>query len=334
MASATDHRDGPHDECGVFGIYAPEHDVARLAYFALFALQHRGQESAGIATAPRGGSIMGIRDQGLVSQVFDEHKLRSLIGDMAIGHVRYSTTGSSEWENAQPIVRDDRRTLALAHNGNLINAVELHSELRGQDVPFRSTSDSEIIAALLATHDAERIEDAVADVLPRLRGAFSTVAMTEDAVVAFRDPHGLRPLALGMIEGADGRAAYCVASESCAFDLIGARFLREVQPGEVVTLTERGIKTQMVAGGERHAFCVFEYIYFARPDSRMAGTVLQVARAKMGEILWREAPVEADLVIPVPGPPGCPRTTASSRTATWRVRSSSPARSYAATACG
>jgi amidophosphoribosyltransferase len=303
MPPPFDQRDGPRDECGVFGIYAPEHDVARLAYFALFALQHRGQESAGIATAPRGGSIMAIRDQGLVAQVFDEHKLRSLIGDMAIGHVRYSTTGSSEWENSQPIVRDDRRTLALAHNGNLINAVELHSELRGRDVPFRSTSDSEIIAAMLATHPAERIEDAVADVLPRLSGAFSTVVMTEDAVVAFRDPHGLRPLALGMIEedlGPPPRAVYCVASESCAFDLIGARFLREIQPGEVVTLTERGVGSRLVAGSERHAFCEFEYIYFARPDSRMGGTVLQVARARMGEILWHEAPVAADLVIPVP----------------------------------
>ncbi len=301
MPLLNDHRDGPRDECGVFGIYGPEHDVARLAYFALFALQHRGQESAGIATAPRGGSIMAIRDQGLVSQVFDEHTLRSLVGDMAIGHVRYSTTGSSEWENAQPIVRDDHRTLALAHNGNLINAVELHAELRGRDVPFRSTSDSEIIAALLATHPAERIEDAVADVLPRLQGAFSTVVMTEDAVVAFRDPHGLRPLALGMIEdSATGSAVYCVASESCAFDLIGARYLRDVQPGEMVTLTAGGLRTRMVSEGARRAFCVFEYIYFARPDSRMAGTVLQVARARMGEILWREAPVEADVVIPVP----------------------------------
>jgi len=284
----------------VFGLYAPGHDVARVAYFGLFALQHRGQESAGIATAQRGGNIMAIRDQGLVAQVFDEHKLRSLVGDMAIGHVRYSTTGSSEWENAQPIVRDDRRTLALAHNGNLINAVELHAELRGRDVPFRSTSDSEIIAALLATHPAERIEDAVADVLPRLKGAFSTVVMTEESVVAFRDPHGIRPLALGVIDddGA-GPAPYCVASESCAFDLIGARYLREVQPGEVITLTDRGVKTRLVTT-ERPAFCVFEHIYFARPDSRMAGTVLQVARAKMGEILWHEAPVEADLVIPVP----------------------------------
>jgi amidophosphoribosyltransferase len=300
LPSAIDHRDGPRDECGVFGIYAPDHDVARLAYFALFALQHRGQESAGIATAPRGGSIMAIRDQGLVAQVFDEHMLRSLVGDMAIGHVRYSTTGSSEWENAQPIVRDDRRTLALAHNGNLINAVELHSELREREVPFSSTSDSEIIAALLTTHPAERIEDAIADVVPRLRGAFSTVVMTDEKVIAFRDPAGLRPLALGEIVDQDGLPSYCVASESCAFDLIGARYLREVQPGEMVVLTEGGFRSQMIAEGERHAFCVFEYIYFARPDSRMAGTVLQVARARMGEILWREAPVDADVVIPVP----------------------------------
>src|ERR1019366_10123089 len=177
MPAHPDDRDGPRDECGVFGIYGPGHDVARLTYFALFALQHRGQESPGIATASRGGNIIAIRDQGLVSQVFDEHTLRSLVGDMAIGHVRYSTTGSSAWENTQPIVRDDRRTLALAHNGNLINAVELHAELRGRDVPFRSTSDSEIIAALLATRPAPSIEDAVVDVLPRLKGAFSTVVM-------------------------------------------------------------------------------------------------------------------------------------------------------------
>jgi len=301
LVHVNDHRDGPRDECGVFGIYAPERDVARLAYFALFALQHRGQESAGIAVAPSGGLPFAIRDQGLVSQVFDEHKLRSLVGDLAIGHVRYSTTGSSEWENAQPIVRDDRRTLALAHNGNLINAVELHSELRGRDVPFRSTSDSEIIAALLATHPAERIEDALVDVLPRLRGAFSTVVMTEDKVVAFRDPLGLRPLALGRLdEDGGGRPAYCVASESCAFDLIGARYIREVEPGEVVTLSGRGLTSQQVVSSDRHALCVFEAIYFARPDSRMAGTVLQVARARMGEILWREAPVEADVVIPIP----------------------------------
>jgi amidophosphoribosyltransferase len=300
MPLVSDHRDGPRDECGVFGIYGPDHDVARLAYFALFALQHRGQESAGIATAAKDGNIMAIRDQGLVAQVFDEHTLRSLLGDMAIGHVRYSTTGSSEWQNAQPVVRDDSRTLALAHNGNLINAVELYGELRDQAVPFGSTSDSEIIAALLARHEAPRIEDAVADIVPRLKGAFSTVVMTDEAVVAFRDPHGLRPLALGMIEQEGGHATYCVASESCAFDLIGARYLRDVPPGEMITLTENGFRSKIIGGDERRAFCVFEYIYFARPDSRMNGNVLQVARAKMGEILWRESPVEADVVIPVP----------------------------------
>jgi amidophosphoribosyltransferase len=302
MSNLSDHRDGPRDECGVFGIYGPDHDVARLAYFALFALQHRGQESAGIATAARGDNILAIRDQGLVAQVFDEHTLRSLEGEMAIGHVRYSTTGSSHWQNAQPVVRDDQRTLALAHNGNLINAVELYAELREQGVTFASTSDSEIIAAMLGRHPAERIEDAVADVLPRLQGAFSTVVLTDEAVVAFRDPHGLRPLALGMIESEDGSRppAYCIASESCALDLIGARYLREVQPGEVITLTERGLRTRIVDQAERSALCVFEHIYFARPDSRMGGNVLQVTRARMGEILWREAPVEADLVIPVP----------------------------------
>jgi amidophosphoribosyltransferase len=276
--------------------------VARLAYHALFALQHRGQESAGIATAPKGGLPFAIRDQGLVTQVFkDDHMLRSLVGDMAIGHVRYSTTGSSDWENAQPIVLDDRRTLALAHNGNLINAVELHSELRSRGVPFGSTSDSEVIAALLAGHPAEAIEDALTDVLPRLQGAFSTVVIAQGSVIAFRDPQGLRPLALGVIPGeGDLAPAYCVASETCALDLLGARYERDVEPGEAVILNEHGLKSLRIATGQRRAFCVFEYIYFARPDSRMNGQVLQVSRARMGEILWREKPVEADVVIPVP----------------------------------
>jgi len=287
-------RDGPLDECGVFGVYAPESDVARLAYFALYALQHRGQESAGIATA-EGGHIMTVRDLGLVSQVFDEAKLRALTGTMAVGHVRYSTTGSSAWENAQPIYRSDRRDVALAHNGNLINAVELHSEMRDQGVSFRSTSDSEIIAALLSNHEADTIEDAVAEVVPRLEGAFSTVVMTPDRVVAFRDPAGLRPLALGRIGD-----RYCVASESCAFDIIGGEFMRDVLPGEMIALSERGIETRQVAKSDHPAFCVFEHIYFARPDSILEGKRAQVSRRRMGEILWREAPIEADLVIAVP----------------------------------
>ncbi len=332
----AENRDGPRDECGVFGIYAPGHEVSRLSYFALYALQHRGQESAGIAAADRGGQIITRRELGLVSQVFSENDLRTLRGELAIGHVRYSTTGSNAWENSQPVQRSEgthgsHRELALAHNGNLINAVELHSELLQRGVTFSSTSDSEIIAALIATHPAERIEDAIADVLPRLRGAFSIVAMTKDRVLAFRDPHGLRPLAIGALDaphpahapgvgGQDpgaaragndeahdpdsatgaGGAAYCVASESCAFDIIGARHLREVQPGELVSIGEDGIRSRQVVEGARKAFCVFEYIYFARPDSRMNGQALQVARGRMGEILWREAPVDADIVIAVP----------------------------------
>src|SRR3954453_15301801 len=295
MSLQLDPRDGPRDECGVFGVYAPEHDVARLAYFALYALQHRGQESAGIASV-QNGHVMTQRDLGLVNQVFNEQSLRALQGEMAIGHVRYSTTGSSAWENAQPVHRSDRRELALAHNGNLINAVELHSGMRDAGVSFRSTSDSEIIAALLSTHEAERLEDAVADVVPRLQGAFSTVVMTRDGVVAFRDPAGLRPLCLGMLGD-----RYCVASESCALDIIGAQLLREVSPGEMVSLREGGIETRQVAESRRRAFCVFEHIYFARPDSILEGNRTQVSRRKMGEILWREGPVEADVVIGVAG---------------------------------
>jgi amidophosphoribosyltransferase len=291
-----EERDGPRDECGVFGIYAPGHDVSKHAYYALYALQHRGQESAGIAAAEVGGHIMTLRELGLVNQVFDEQKLRALGGDMAVGHVRYSTTGSNGWDNAQPVHRSDRRELALAHNGNLINAVELHSELRAAGVSFRSTSDSEIIAALLASHPAERIEDAVRDVLPRLQGAFSTVLMTKDTVVAFRDPAGLRPLVLGRIG-----EHYCVASESCALDIIRAEYVRDVKPGEMVWIDSTGLHSHQIVTGAREAFCVFEYIYFARPDSRMNGDVLQAARGRMGEILAREAPCpNADLVIPVP----------------------------------
>jgi amidophosphoribosyltransferase len=353
---ALQGRDGPREECGVFGIYAPGHEVSRLSYFALYALQHRGQESAGIAAADRGGNIMTRRELGLVSQVFGENDLRTLAGELAIGHVRYSTTGSNAWENSQPVHRSEgtngsSRELALAHNGNLINAVELREELSERGVAFSSTSDSEIVAALLATHPAERLQDAIAEVLPRLQGAFSIVVMTRDQVAAFRDPHGLRPLSIGALasgaaaasgasgpdasdggarsedpqagggassgqdgesvdrdgesvdrdgESVDREVRYCIASESCAFDIIGAAFLRDVAPGEIVTLDEGGLHSRRLPTAARRAFCVFEYIYFARPDSRMNDQVLQVARGRMGEILAREAPADADLVIPVP----------------------------------
>ncbi len=287
-------RDGPRDECGVFGVFAPGHDVARLAYFALYALQHRGQESAGIATC-EGGHITVLRELGLVSQVFDEEKLRALEGDMAIGHVRYSTTGGGAWENTQPVWRNDGREVSLAHNGNLTNAVELFNELREQGVSFRGTSDSEIMAAMLSIEEERPIENAVAAVMPRLRGAYSTVVMTKRAVVAFRDPHGVRPLSIGKLDD-----RYVVASESCAFDIIGATLLREVSPGEMITLTDDGLESRQVVPSERKAHCVFEHIYFSRPDSRLEGKVLQQVRGKMGEILAREAPVDADLVISVP----------------------------------
>jgi amidophosphoribosyltransferase len=287
-------RDGPRDECGVFGVYAPGHDVARLAYFALYALQHRGQESAGIATC-EGGHITTLREAGLVSQVFDEEKLLALEGDMAIGHVRYSTTGGGSWENSQPVWRDDGREVALAHNGNLTNAVELYNELRGKGLRFRGTSDSEIMAALLSVEEERPIENAVEAVMPRLAGAYSTVVMTKRAVVAFRDPHGVRPLSLGKLGD-----RYVIASESCAFDIIGAELLREVSPGELISLTEDGLESRQVIRAETTSHCVFEHIYFSRPDSRLEGQVLQQARGRMGEILWREAPVEADLVISVP----------------------------------
>ena len=228
---SVDERDGPRDECGVFGIYAPGKEVARLTYFALYALQHRGQESAGIAAADDGGFIITQRALGLVSQVFKEHDLRALDGDLAIGHVRYSTTGSSGWENSQPVHRtgsatSSGRELALAHNGNLTNAVELHAELRAQGVEFSSTSDSEIIAALIADDPSPTIEESVCAIMPRLQGAFSTVVMTNERVVAFRDPAGVRPLVLGQIDD-----SYCVASESCALDIIGATYMRDVMPG-------------------------------------------------------------------------------------------------------
>ena len=223
--------------------------------------------------------------------------------------MRYSTTGSNAWANSQPVQRaagsaGNLRELALAHNGNLINAVELHAELSAAGVGFASTSDSEIIAALIASTPAERVEDAVAEVLPRMRGAFSTVLMTKDRVIAFRDPAGLRPLVIGRVaplpgEG-DDQPHYCFASETCALDIIGAKYERDVRPGEIVSISEHGLESIQVVEGAREAFCVFEYIYFARPDSRMNGTTLQAARGRMGEILAREAPVDADLVIPVP----------------------------------
>jgi len=281
--------------CGVFGVRAPGRDVARLAYFGLFALQHRGQESAGIAVSEH-GRLTALRDLGLVSQVFDERKLGGLRGQVAIGHTRYSTTGSSQWANAQPLVQHGRaRTVALGHNGNLIGADELREELLARGVRLATTSDSELIAALIAD-DPSPLEEAVAAAMRRLSGAYSVVALAEGRLVACRDAHGFRPLVLGRLpEG------WVVASETCALDLVGAELVREVEPGELVVAGEEGLRTvQALEPATPGALCIWEFFYLARPDSRLAGIEVHSARVRMGERLAREAPVEADLVLPIP----------------------------------
>jgi len=284
--------------CGVFGIYGRGLDVARLTYFGLYALQHRGQESAGIAVADD-GQITVIRDMGLVSQVFDERTLSSLIGQAAIGHVRYSTTGATSWQNAQPLVRSaGGASIAVGQNGNLVNAGELRDELRAAGVRFDGTTDTEVIAALIAAGamGAGGLSAAVRDAVARLRGAFSVTVLAPHALYAFRDPWGIRPLVLGDLDGSP-----VVASESCALDIIGARLVREVEPGEILTIDEHGLHSERVeVAGARPALDIFEFIYFARPDSRMYGRTLAECREEMGRRLAREAPAAADLVMPVP----------------------------------
>jgi amidophosphoribosyltransferase len=280
--------------CGVFGIRSDERDVARLSYFGLFALQHRGQESAGIAVSDE-GQITVMREMGLVAQVFDEETLQALPGDVAIGHTRYSTTGGVRWANAQPLVQHGRaRTVALGHNGNLTNTAELRDALRADGVRLGATSDTEVIAALLA-HDEAPLVEAVAATMRRLEGAYSVVAISEGTLVAFRDPHGIRPLALGRI-GED----WVVASETCALDLVGATTVRDVRPGEVVAVDADGLRSAQALPEGRSALCIFEHVYFARPDSTLAGTEVHGARVRMGERLAAEAPVDADLVMPIP----------------------------------
>jgi amidophosphoribosyltransferase len=282
--------------CGVFGIRAPERDVARVTFFGLFALQHRGQESAGIAVSDR-GRLTVLRDMGLVTQVFDEQKLRGLRGDAAIGHTRYSTTGSTHWANAQPLIQRGRgRTVALGHNGNLVNAAELRAELADDGITSTTTSDTEVIAALIA-NDAGPLEDAVAGAMARLEGAFSVVALAHDKLIGFRDGFGFRPLCLGRSEDGD----WILASETCALDLVGATLEREIEPGELVLIDDKGVHSRQVAqSGPGRALCIAEFFYLARPDSRLAGIETHSARIRMGERLAEEAPVEADLVMPVP----------------------------------
>src|SRR4051794_25645954 len=281
--------------CGLFGVRSPDRDVARLTYFGLFALQHRGQESAGIAVSDE-GRLTALRDLGLVTQVFDEQKLHGLRGQVAIGHTRYSTTGSSQWSNAQPLVQHGRaRTVALGHNGNLVNEGALREQLGNEGVTLRATSDSEVIAALIA-NDVAPLDEAVANAMRRLEGAYSVVALSEGTLIAFRDPQGFRPLVLGRILD-----DWVVASETCALDLVGAEFVREVCRGEVVLIDEHGLRSvQAVEPADDGALCIFEFFYLARPDTQLAGIEVHGARVRMGERLAAEAPVEADLVLPIP----------------------------------
>ena len=280
--------------CGVFGIRSEERDVSRLAYFGLFALQHRGQESAGIAVSDH-GRLTVVRDMGLVAQVFNEQQLQALPGEVAIGHTRYSTTGANRWANAQPLIHHGRaRTVALGHNGNLVNVEELRAELVEDGVRLGSGSDSEVIAALIA-RDPAPLPEAVASTMRRLEGAYSVTALIDGTLLAFRDPFGFRPLTLGQI-GED----WVVASETCALDLIGAEVVRDVRPGEILLVDAEGVHAAQALPAGRNALCIFEHVYFARPDSRVAGIEVHGARVRMGERLAEEAPVEADLVIGIP----------------------------------
>ena len=279
--------------CGVFGIRSEERDVSRLAYFGLFALQHRGQEAAGIAVSDR-GNLTVLREMGLVAHVFDEQQLQALPGEAAIGHTRYSTTGANKWANAQPLIHHgSARTVALGHNGNLVNVEELRAELIEDGVKLASGLDSEVIAALVACDDAP-LAEAVAGAMRRLQGAYSVTALVDDTLVAFRDPFGFRPLTLGRL-GDD----WVVASETCALDLVGADVIRDVQPGEVVWVDDDGLHAAQAVPAGRHALCIFEHVYFARPDSRVGGVEVHGARVRMGERLAHEAPADADLVIGV-----------------------------------
>ena len=295
--TSPDKPDKPEEACGVFGIVAPGREVSRLTFFALFALQHRGQESAGIAVSDN-GHLTAIKDMGLVSQVFKEETLKSLSGQAAIGHVRYSTTGSTRWANAQPVcLNRNGHTLALAHNGNIVNTAELREAMGPLGVKFSSTSDSELLAALIANHPADDLREAVADTIPRIKGAFSVVILSRGKVVGFRDPWGVRPLCIGRLEEGN----YVLASETCGLDIIGAEFVQEVEPGQMAVITEGNLELrQAVEPAERQGFCIFEYIYFARPDSVINGLNVSQARNRMGEELARESGVEADMVIPIP----------------------------------
>ncbi|MEV0111599.1 amidophosphoribosyltransferase [Nocardia sp. NPDC050799] len=303
--TATDETENPpREECGVFGVWAPGEDVAKLTYYGLYALQHRGQEAAGIAVSD-GSQVLVFKDLGLVSQVFDEQTLAAMPGHVAVGHCRYSTTGATTWENAQPIFRTTAvgSGLALGHNGNLVNTAELADRARelglvagpGRPGAVSATSDSDVMTALLAHASADSsIEQAAMELLPTVRGAFCLTFMDEHTLYAARDPHGVRPLVLGRLE-----RGWVVASETAALDIVGASFVREIEPGELLAIDADGVRSSRFANPEPKG-CVFEYVYLARPDSAISGRSVHATRVDIGRRLAAEHPIDADLVIPVP----------------------------------
>ncbi len=301
QAAAQREQEGDtlREECGVMAVHGHP-DAARQVYLGLYALQHRGQESAGIATA-NGQTLSNIKGMGLVSEIFTEDVLAKLPGSLSIGHTRYSTTGDSALLNAQPIrVESTKGLIAIAHNGNLVNLGNLRTRLERAGAYFQTTSDSEIIVQLIAHSQAGTLVDAIADSLKQVEGAFSIVMMTRDRIFAARDPRGFRPLSMGRIRNSDGPDTIVFASETCAFDLLRAEYERDVEPGELVMVTEDGVTSRYYAQGVPQASCIFEHVYFARPDSRIYGRWVQASREEMGRQLARESHVDADLVVPVP----------------------------------
>src|SRR5260221_3116508 len=290
----------PKHYCGVFGIYGHP-NAAQLTYYGLYALQHRGQESAGIVTSD-GKRFYENRGMGLVSQIFSGEALKGLHGTTAIGHTRYSTTGSSDLENAQPLTGNCRLgQIAIAHNGNLTNAVKVRDELEAQGLMFQTSVDSEIILNLLAKPTRRDNDNNLSEAMRRIEGACSLPILTQRELIAVRDPHGFRPLSIGMVDG-----AYVLSSETCAFDLIHAKFIRDVEPGEIVIIDKNGLRSiQAFPEHQRREFCIFEYVYFARPDSTIANRNVYKVRVEMGRQLAREHPIDADVVIPVPDSGNC-----------------------------